>query len=125
MAIEDVLKTVLDEFKTIASADTIIGKPIEAGESVIIPISKVSIGFAGGGGSSSDKDKHGGTGTGGGASIEPVAFIIITDGKVSIEKIKSGDFGFGDVIDKIPGLVNKLWKKKNTPNEKKGETGKE
>lgn len=113
MALEEVLRTVLDEFKTIASADTIIGKAIEAGNSTIIPVSKVSIGFAGGGSSSANKDKGSGTGTGGGASIEPVAFIVITDGKVSIQRIKSGDIGLGELLEKVPGLISKVWKKKD------------
>jgi uncharacterized spore protein YtfJ len=118
MALEELLHTVLTEFKTIASADTIIGKPIEAGRSTIIPISKVSIGFAGGGSSSKDKDK-GGTGTGGGATIEPVAFIIVTDGEVSIQKIKTGDLDLGDLLEKVPGLIGRLFKKKQNPDDKK------
>ncbi len=113
MALEEVLRTVLDEFKTIASADTIIGKPIEAGNSTIIPVSKVSIGFAGGGGSSANKERGGGTGTGGGASIEPVAFIVITDGKVSIQRIKTGDIGLTELLEKVPGLISKFWKRKD------------
>jgi len=113
MALEEVLRTVLDEFKAIASADTIIGKAIEAGNSTIIPVSKVSIGFAGGGSSSANKDKGSGTGTGGGASIEPVAFIVITDGKVSIQRIKTGDIGLGELLEKVPGLISKVWKKKD------------
>ena len=119
MALEEVLRTVLDEFRTIASADTIIGKAIQAGNSTIIPVSKVSIGFAGGGSSNTNKDKGSGTGTGGGASIEPVAFIVITDGKVSIQRIKAGDTGLGELLEKVPGLISRIWKKKD--DDKKGD----
>lgn len=121
MDLGNVLKTVLDEFKGIASTDTIIGKPIEAGNSIIIPVSKVSLGFAGGGGGGSSKDGDkgcgSGTGTGGGASVEPVAFIVVTDGKVSIQKIKGGELALGDLLEKVPGIVSKFIKKK--PDEKK------
>ena len=122
MALEEVMRTVLDELKVIASADTIVGKPIEAGNSTIIPISKVSIGFAGGGGSSANKDKGTGTGTGGGATIEPVAFIIVTNGVVSIQKVKSGDLALGDLLEKVPGLLGKIWKKKGADADKKEES---
>lgn len=116
MGVEEVMRTVLDEFKTIASTDTIIGKAIEAGNSTIIPVSKVSLGFAGGGGT--DKTKGGGSGSGGGATIEPVAFIVVTDGKVSIQKIKNMELGIGDILDKVPPIVSKLWKKKESDGKK-------
>jgi len=121
MALEETLKTVLDEFKSIASADTIIGKPIISGNSTIIPVSKVSIGFAGGGATNVDKNKGSGTGTGGGASIEPVAFIIITNGEVTVHTIKKGDLGLGELLEKIPGLVNRFFKKKPSEEDKKDE----
>ncbi len=118
MAVEETLSKVLNEFKSIASADTIIGKPIDLGnDKTIIPISKVSIGFAGGGGDSS-KDKQSGSGSGGGASIEPVAFIVVIGDKVTIEKIKGADLGLGDLIEKIPGLIGKVWKKKSDDDKK-------
>lgn len=118
MGLEEVIHTVLDEFKTIASADTMVGKPMQIGNSTIIPVSKVSIGFAGGGRTGAEKGASG-SGTGGGATVEPIAFIVVKDGNVTIEKIKATDLGLSDFIEKVPPLVAKLFKKKSSGEEAK------
>ena len=46
----DIIKTTLENMKTIVESNTIIGDPIETtGGVVVIPVSKVSLGFASGG----------------------------------------------------------------------------
>ena len=48
--IEGLMTTAMNSIKDMIDVDTIIGEPIEAGiDTVIIPISKVSFGFAAGG----------------------------------------------------------------------------
>ena len=75
MSLENIIKTVLQEFKEIAKTETVVGKPIAFEEMVIVPVSKISFGFGAGGGKGDKTDS--GAGTGGGGSVEPVGFIVI------------------------------------------------
>ena len=108
--IEELIKTVLPELRQIAKAQTVVGDPIQAGGSTVVPVSKVSVGFGAGGGSGDDeaKGKGRGSGTGGGASIEPVAFIVITDGKVQLVPLTSKDTTIGKVIDLVPEILDRV-----------------
>lgn len=110
--LDEILKSLLPELREIARAQTVIGDPIQAGESTVIPVSKVSVGFGAGG---SKDDKPGGMGTGGGAMIEPIAFIVITDGKVQLVPVTSKDTTIGKVIDMVPDILDRVGLK-----EKKG-----
>lgn len=73
--------------------ETIIGDPITVGTDVtIIPISKVSYGFASGGSdlpAKVPKDLFGG-GTGAGISIQPVGFLVVQNGDVRLLQMTEG-----------------------------------
>ena len=47
--IGDLMTTTMQKIREIADVNTIIGQPIHAGEVTIIPISKLTVGFASGG----------------------------------------------------------------------------
>ena len=114
--------------------NSIVGDPITAPDStIIIPISKISYGFASGGSDfpskvQSTKEFFGG-GTGAGISINPIAFLTISNGNVKLLQIdpynSSADRIVGmvpDVVDKISGLVSKKSEEKKA---KKSETSAE
>ena len=99
--------------------NTIVGDPITAPDgTIIIPISKISYGFASGGSDfpskvQNEKEFFGG-GTGAGISINPIAFLTISNGNVKLLQIdpynNSADRIVGmvpDVVDKISGIVSK------------------
>lgn len=69
------MKIMLEELEKIVSANTILGKPVEMAEKVIIPVAGFGFGFGAGEGRNTE---GGGSGTGGGAGagITPVAVII-------------------------------------------------
>ena len=104
--LEELLKTVLPELRQIAKGQTVVGDPITAGESTVIPISKVSVGFGAGGGG--DEKSGRGSGTGGGASIEPIALIVITDGKVQLVPVRAKDTTVGKIIDMVPEILDRV-----------------
>ena len=52
---ESLIKTLLDEFRSMAKTETIIGKEFQAGEFTLIPISRVSLGIGAGGGAGGGK----------------------------------------------------------------------
>lgn len=124
MILENILSTVMTEIKNIAKTETIVGKPISAGDSTIIPVSKISFGFGGGGGggknnkdSKTNQDAEG-NGIAGGAKVEPVAFIVITNGKAQLLSVNEKDSSLSKVIDIIPDIVSKFTNEK-TNNDKK------
>jgi uncharacterized spore protein YtfJ len=91
----------------------------------IIPVSKVTYGFASGGSDFSSKTNQDLFGGGGGAgiTINPVAFLIVSDGEVTIKHIAGGDGSASsaeriigmvpEVVDKVSAVINKFVKEKS------------
>ena len=110
----------IEKVRDLVDVSTIIGDPIEAGGVTIIPVSKVTYGFASGGSdlpSKANSELFGGGG-GAGITITPIAFLVVNKGEVSIKHI-AGEGGQAeriigmvpDVIDKVSGAVEKFTKK--------------
>jgi|SaaInl4_150m_RNA_FD_contig_41_991326_length_565_multi_2_in_0_out_0_1 uncharacterized spore protein YtfJ len=93
------METMLDRLRELVQTETVIGKPVEAGNVTLIPISRVSIGFGGGGGG--DRKNAGG---GGGVRVEPIGFVIITDGKAQILPVKAEDPALYKLVDILPDV---------------------
>jgi uncharacterized spore protein YtfJ len=109
----DVLKGVVGELREMADSETIIGEPITAGDTTVIPVVKISVGFGAGGGEGSHKGDSGfGGGGGGGAKVEPAAFLIIDKDGVRILTPKKGTWE--GVIEAIPALAKKVSKIKDS-----------
>lgn len=116
--LEALVKTAIEKIKEMVDVETVIGKPITAPNgTVIIPVSKVSVGFASGGSdlpNKNAKDLFGG-GTGGGVSIQPLAFItILPDGNVKLlqmtinaPKENAALAMIPDIIDKVTDFISK------------------
>jgi len=120
-----ILGTAIEKIRDLVDVSTIIGNPIEAGGVTIIPVSKVTYGFASGGSdfpSKTNQELFGGGG-GAGITINPVAFIVINNGDVTIKHItveeNSAERIIGmvpDIVDKVSEVVKKYVKKEeNTP----------
>jgi uncharacterized spore protein YtfJ len=109
MSLSDVIKTALDQINFIAKTETVIGEPIHAGNVTLIPVSKVSIGFAAGG-AGKDEKSGSGAGTGGGVNITPVAFISIIDDKVHVHLMSQSDPGLGKILSMAPDLIKQISK---------------
>ena len=109
--VKDLVSSAIGRIHELSDADTIIGKPIKIDDSItIIPVSKVSYGFAAGGSdlpSKSDKEIFGG-GSGGGVSIQPLAFIVISDGDVRLLELGSGNSPTNAIINAVPDLFTKI-----------------
>ncbi len=104
----DLIKTLLDGFKAVAKTDTIVGEGIKAGEFTILPVSKISLGIGAGSGSEQIKISAGSGGAGGGGiCVEPVAFLVVKDGEVSILNLRRGPAMIESFFGKIPDMVEK------------------
>ena len=110
--IEEVVDNALKNLNIIADSSTIIGKPIanEAGV-VILPVSKVSMGFVAGGGEypakkRKKKDPFVG-GSGAGISLIPMGFLTIIGGIPNFIRIENRTT-FDKLGDMLPDLIEKL-----------------
>lgn len=107
-----ILATAIDKIKDMVDCQTIIGDPIDAGDGIkVIPISKVTYGFASGGSdfpTKGTKELFGGGG-GAGVTISPVAFLVINNGDVSVKYICEGAESSAErIIGMVPDVVNKV-----------------
>ncbi len=102
MAIETLAETLLEKLRWIAQAETVVGKPIQAGSATIIPVSRVSLGFALGGHAS----KGDSSASGGGATVDPVAFLVINGEDVRILPIQKDNSLVSKVADLVPDIVS-------------------
>ena len=118
MSLAEVIKTAMDQMQFIAKTETIIGEPITAGPVTLIPVSRISIGFAAGGGS--DKKADAGAGTGGGINITPVAFISIVNSKVEVHTMDKSDLDLGKILALAPDIMQKISKFMDKKGNKKG-----
>ena len=115
--IQGLMGVTMDKIREMVDSNTIVGSPISVeGGTTIIPISKVTFGFASAGtdvGANSAKDMFGG-GSGAGVSVTPIAFLVIKDGNVRTvqlsEYVTSVDRAIGmipELVDKISALIKK------------------
>jgi len=112
-----ILGTSIEKLREVVDVSTIIGNPIELGDVKVIPVSKVSYGFASGGSDFPSKHNQELFGGGGGASVSitPVCFLVVRGGEVSIRHISTDESSVEraigmvpDVIDKVSSTVDKL-----------------
>ena len=110
--LNDIIGTSLEKIKALADGETVIGNPISTPNgTTVIPVSKVSVGFASGGVDYNGKKakdttvaaQNFGGGGGTGLTVSPVAFLIISpDGNVSMLPINaSPKDGTVDKVTKI------------------------
>ena len=109
MSVEDLVRTLMQEFRQIVKTETVVGDPVPVGETVLIPVSKISFGFGAGGGQGKGAGEDGGgSGTGGGASVEPIAFIVVRDGKAQLMTLKEKDASLRKLLELAPDVLQKL-----------------
>ena len=107
MSIDDLVRTVMEELHTIVKTETVVGEPVEVGEStVLVPVCRVSFGFGVGG--RGPIETTGGGGTGGGASVEPIAFVVIKDGKPQLLSFQERKPSLGKVVELVPDILEKV-----------------
>lgn len=125
----DMLSSSIEKIRTLVDANTIVGTPITTPDGVtLIPVSKVSFGYAGGGSDFASKNSSEnpfGGGGGGGVNITPVAFLVVKEGMVRTLPIYDGAPGpvdralemLPELVDKISGMISDRKKKPEEPSE--------
>lgn len=102
--IERLMSGAYDSIKGLISADTVVGNPIKADNgTVIIPVSKVTMGFITGGGEYGERqpsDPAFAGGSGAGMSVVPVGFLVSCGNEIKLVGIDDKS-----VTDKIIDLI--------------------
>ncbi len=108
--VSNIMEGTLDRLRQMVDTSTIIGEPIVTGDTTLIPVSKVSYGFGSGGTDLPTKTSSElfGGGGGGGVTIQPVAFIVIENGKCRMMQINNYTSSADRAIAMIPELVDKV-----------------
>ncbi len=118
--ISEIMETTMDKIRTMVDANTIIGEKIVVDDVTIIPISKLSFGFASG--ATDFAGKNNGSkvfagGGGAGASISPIGFLAVRNGSVRMISVEQSDSAAGRALEMLPETVEKikeLFKKKDS-----------
>jgi sporulation protein YtfJ len=120
--IEALMKTAMESIQQIVDVNTIVGDPVETPDgSVIIPVSRVSCGFAAGGSEfalaegSKENANPGeqtsalpfGGGAGAGVSVRPVAFVVVGNGNIRLLPV-DGDVVIDRLLDTVPDLLERV-----------------
>lgn len=109
--IEGMMDVTMEKIKSMVDANTIIGDPINLADgTLVLPISKVTYGFASGGSdfpSKTTKELFGG-GSGAGVSIQPVGFLVAKEGNVRVMQLADTSNSVDRALSLVPELVDKL-----------------
>ncbi|MCI6257075.1 GerW family sporulation protein [Pseudoflavonifractor sp. HCP28S3_F10] len=113
--IGDLMSTTMQKIREMVDVNTVIGTPIETQGITIIPVSKVSVGFATGGSDFATKqqkpDAGNAFGGGGGASVKitPMSFLIVKGDSVRLLPVDPPAGNTVDrVVEMVPELVDKV-----------------
>lgn len=86
-----VLEFTVDKAVALADANAVLGEKMELDGVTVIPVSKLSVGFAGGGADITDvarKKKQNPTGAGAQVSLTPLSFLVVQDGQVRLLRVE-------------------------------------
>ncbi|MCR5653163.1 MAG: GerW family sporulation protein [Ruminococcus sp.] len=110
--INSLMDTTMQKIKEMVDGNTVIGDPITSPDgTIIIPVSKVSYGFASGGSDLPTKKENKecfGGGSGAGVTIQPLAFLTVSKGQVNLIPIEKYDGAADRVVGMVPDLVDKV-----------------
>ena len=104
----------MSKIKEMVDVNTVVGNPITTPDgTTLIPVSKVTFGFASGGTDAegaSNAPVRFGAGSGAGVSIVPISFVVIQNGNVRMLYVDpaNGNTTLDKAIDMLPGLIDKV-----------------
>lgn len=114
--IEGLMRTTMDSLKQMIDVNTIVGDAVETKDgSVIIPISRVSIGFASGGSefckdfksAENKEDFPFGGGSGAGMAVQPVAFLVVKDDNIKLLPVKQSN-AIERIVEDVPEVIDQI-----------------
>lgn len=110
--INEIMEGAISKIKTFLDTSTVVGIPFETKEgSLLIPLTKVSVGFVAGGGEygenkKSDKIPMAG-GSGGGICVQPIGFLSIKNDVCKLIRIDEKS-KYDKLLDSIPDILSNV-----------------
>ena len=107
----DMMSAAMDKIHTMVDSNTVVGEPITTPDgTTLIPVSRVSFGFAAGGNDRAEESKGGVWGGSGAAvKVDPIGFLMIRDNSVRMVGIQMPAFSTADrVIDMVPDVLDRV-----------------
>lgn len=118
--IDEIMQTAFSSIRSLIDVDVVVGKPIFANTLMILPLTKVAMGFVSGGGEYFSEMKElkkemqypfsGGSGAG--LSIQPIGFLVIDGKKVELIKIEQKS-AFDKLVESVPEVAKFISKHLN------------
>ena len=113
--VESLMRSTMENLKDMIDVNTVIGEGIETKDgSYIVPISKVTFGFASGGSDlrtdhinhieNSNINPFGG-GSGAGITVKPVAFLVLRHDAVRLLPVDQNNT-YDRIVDSIPQIID-------------------
>lgn len=125
-SIKSLMETTLENIKASIDANTIIGDAIHTETTVVIPISKVTVGFGIGGGEYSkgytetktakeekvreQPDTNFAGGSAGAISVQPVAFVVVENGETRLMSLDNNINMVDNILTITPKVIEKIQK---------------
>ena len=112
--IGELMQNTMENVRSILKVDTVVGDPIYTPDGImLVPISKISVGFGGGGVEFNQKkvgeNRPYGGGNATGVKIEPIGFLVIKEGTVRMINITPPASTTVDrIIDLVPQVMDKV-----------------
>lgn len=124
--IATLMKTAMENIRQMVNVGTVVGDAVETPDgSVIVPVSRVSFGFAAGGGEyeiggggerrragGGDENQEGtlpfAGGSGGGVTVQPVGFLVVGQGNVRLLPVDRSAV-YDRLIDLAPQVLDQVW----------------
>lgn len=124
----NMMENTIAKIREMIDVNSVVGQPITTPDGVtIIPVSKVSVGVAGGGSDFVSKNVNKqenpfGGGAGGGVKVTPIAFLIIKDGNVRMMPVAAPANTTADrIVEQVPDVLDKITAFIESKTTKKGE----
>ncbi len=112
----NVLTYVADQAMALTKENSVLGERIEQDGVTVIPVSKLTVGFAGGGADVADhgrKKERYPAGGGANVTMTPMSFLVISEGEVQSISIKApSNASKSEIIDTVIKTVKGFIKKK-------------
>lgn len=111
--VNELLNVTMEKIKGMVDVNTVIGDPVTTPDgTTVIPVSKVSYGFASGGSDLPAKAQPAKGlflgGSGAGITINPVAFLVVSGDNVKVLQIEPYMSSADRALEKVPDVVDKI-----------------
>ena len=110
----NMLENTIAKIREMVDVNSVVGDPITADGITIIPISKISVGVAGGGSDfvsrhPNKQENPFGGGAGGGVKVTPIGFLIIKDGSVRMMPVAAPANSAAErIVEQVPEYLDKI-----------------